>query len=232
MFRLLLAVLYFAALLAAQTSNSSIQGSVSDSSSHKPIPSALLIAVRIGLPPFSRTTRSGADGAFQIQGLIAGAYSLCAQVAGDQYLDPCQWTGGPATVTLAPGQIVTGLSMKLTPASIVHIQVRDPQKTLSLKTKDGRTPGLSIGVTGPKGLVYPARRLGGPAPQSASDTYSFQLAIPRDTTLILSIASHDLKLSDSNGVALPANASQQAFQHATADPNPKSFAFTISGLLP
>jgi hypothetical protein len=33
-------------------------------------------------------------------------------------------------------------------------------------------------------------------------------------------------------VALPANAIQQAFQHATGDANPKSFTFTVIGKLP
>jgi hypothetical protein len=46
------------------------------------------------------------------------------------------------------------------------------------------------------------------------------------------IASRDVKLGDANGVALPANASQQAFQHASGDANPKSFTFTVLGLLP
>jgi hypothetical protein len=58
------------------------------------------------------------------------------------------------------------------------------------------------------------------------------LAVPLDTALSFHIASRDLKLGDANGVALPANASQQAFQHATGDSNPKGFAFTVLGLLP
>ena len=62
--------------------------------------------------------------------------------------------------------------------------------------------------------------------------YTYQLAVPHDTALNLHIASHDLKLGDSTGVALPATASNQAFQHATGDANPKSFAFTVLGLLP
>jgi len=33
-------------------------------------------------------------------------------------------------------------------------------------------------------------------------------------------------------VALAGNASQQVFQEATGDLNPKSFAFTVLGLLP
>ena len=56
--------------------------------------------------------------------------------------------------------------------------------------------------------------------------------MPFDTALNFYIASHDLKLADSTGAALPGNASQQAFQHATGDPNPKSFVFTVLALLP
>jgi hypothetical protein len=56
--------------------------------------------------------------------------------------------------------------------------------------------------------------------------------VPRDTALNLHIASHDLKLGDATGVALPANTTKQAVQYATGDPNPKSFAFTVLGLLP
>jgi hypothetical protein len=63
-------------------------------------------------------------------------------------------------------------------------------------------------------------------------TYAYQLAVPRDTALNFHIASHDLKLADGSGAALPANASSQTFQHATGDANPKSFAFTVLGLLP
>jgi hypothetical protein len=63
-------------------------------------------------------------------------------------------------------------------------------------------------------------------------TYSYRLAVPRDTALNLDIASRDLKLGDANGVTLPANASRQTFQHATGDANPKSFTFSVLGLLP
>ena len=55
--------------------------------------------------------------------------------------------------------------------------------------------------------------------------------MPLDTALNFYIASHDLQLGDSNGVALSGNTSQQAFEHATADANPKSFDFTVLGLL-
>jgi hypothetical protein len=125
--------------------------------------------------------------------------------------------------------------LKLTAASVLNIQMQDPQKVLSQKTKDGRNPDLTLGVWGPKGLYYPAHGTGGPAAAASLQVaviYSYRLAVPLDTALDFYIASHDLLLGDASGAPLPANASQQAFQHATGDPNPKSFAFTVLGLLP
>ncbi len=186
-------------------------------------------------PPFSKHTKSGGDGAFTIQGLAAGKYSLCVQAAGDAYLDPCQWSGTPVTVTLVAGQTSAGNAVRLTSASILHVQVQDPQTALSQKTKDGRQPELRLGVWGPRGLYYPAHATGGPVAVSAAQgavTYTYRLAVPLDTVLSFYAASHDLKLGDGNGQPLAGNQSQQGFQHATGDPNPKVFAFTVLGLLP
>jgi hypothetical protein len=205
----------------------SIQGTIVDGQTRKPVPSSLVIAVHSGAPAFSRNTRSGADGTFQIPGLVTGAYSLCIQAPGDAYLDPCQWNGSPVTVNLNSGQTVTGVSVSLTPASILHVEVKDAQNLLSQKTKDGRSPNLTVGVWGPRGIYYPVH-----GAVKASGTAGYQLAVPRDMALNFHLASRDLKLGDDAGVALAANASQQAFQHSTGDPNPKSFSFTILGLLP
>jgi len=219
-----------------QIATASIQGTALDAKSGKPIPAALVIASRTGAPAFSKNTRSGGDGAFQIQGLATGTYSLCVQVPGDQYLDPCLWDANPSTVNLATIQNVTGISLKVTAASVLNVQIQDKQNLLTQSTKDARHPDLSIGVWGPRGLFYPAHRANGPAAAppffGSPATYSYRLAVPRDITLQFHITSHDLKLGDAGGAALPANASQQAFQHATGDANPKSFAFTVLGLLP
>lgn len=219
-----------------QTGTASVAGTVIDSKTSKPVPAALVIASRAGASPLAKNTKTGGDGAFLIQGLTAGNYLVCVQAAGDQYLDPCQWNGAPAAVTLTATQAANGIKIPLTPASVLNIQVKDAQKVLSQLTKDGRHPDLALGVWGPRGMYYPARAAGGPTaaagPQASVDTYSYRLAVPRDTALNFYIASHDLKLGDANGVALPANASQQAFQHATGDNNPKSFAFSVLGFLP
>ncbi len=219
-----------------QTGAGSIQGTIVDAKTLKPVPAVLVIASRAGAPPFTKNTKSGGDGAFLIQGLTGGNYLLCVQATGDQYLDPCQWNGTPAGVRLASGQTATGIKIALTPASVLSVQVKDAQKALSQLTKDGRRPDLNVGVWGPRGMYYPARAVSSPAgtagPQASIPTYSYRLPVPRDTALNLYIASHDLKLGDANGAALPTNASQQAFQHATGDSNPKSFTFTVLGKLP
>ena len=220
----------------AQNGTTSISGTLVDAKTLKPVPAALVIARRAGDPPFTRNTKSGGDGAFQIQGLIGGNYLVCVQAPGDQYLNPCEWNGSPAGVTLVSGQGAAGIKIALAPASLLSVQVKDAQRALSQLTKDGRRPDLSIGVWGPRGLYYPARAVSVPAGnvglQASVTTYSYQLAVPRDTALNFYIASRDLKLGDANSVALPANASQQPFQHATGDANPKSFTFTVLGRLP
>jgi hypothetical protein len=195
-----------------------------------------VIASRAGAPPFTRNTKSGGDGSFRIQGLTAGNYSLCVQAAGDEYLDPCQWNGTPTGVTLLAGQAAAGIKIALASGSVLNIQVQDAQKVLSQLTKDGRHPNLTLGVWGPRGLYYPARPAGNSTAAGnlagVTATYSYRLAVPRDIALNLYIASRDLKLGDGNGAALPANASRQAFQHATGDANPKSFVFSVLGVLP
>jgi len=119
-----------------QTGTASVQGTVLDAKTQKPVPAAWVIAVRAGPPPFTRNTKSGGDGAFQIQGLTAGNYSLCVQVEGDQYLNMCQWNGNPTPVALTSTQAVSGILLKLTAASILTIQVQDPLKVLSQPTKE------------------------------------------------------------------------------------------------
>jgi len=137
-----------------QTAVAGMAGTVVDAKTGKPVPAALVMAVQTGLPPLS--TRTGGDGAFQIDGLAAGKYSLCVQAQSDGYLDPCQWNGSPMTVTVVSGQAATGVVLRLTPASALNIQVLDSQKVLTQATKDGRRPELTVGVWGPDGLYYPA----------------------------------------------------------------------------
>ena len=222
------------ALMGQSGPAGSIEGTVTDSS-NRAIAGAFVTALRQGLPPMSQTAKSGPGGAFQIQGLPAGTYSMCVQLPGDGYLNPCHWTAAvsaatPSTlsdVTLAPGQRSTGNSLKMQTGSVLKVRVEDPGKLMDQKTPDGHDPHLTMGVWGPHGLFYPAHVTG--KDNTGAD---FQLTVPRDTALTFHISSKSFALADGAGAALPGSVSQEAFQHATGDPNPKSFKFHITGKLP
>jgi hypothetical protein len=51
----------------AQTPTASISGTVLDAKTQEPVPAALVMVIQSGAPPFSRNTKTGADGAFEIQ---------------------------------------------------------------------------------------------------------------------------------------------------------------------
>jgi hypothetical protein len=227
--RVLILTLTISFALIAQSGAPSIQGTVTDGSNNKAIGGAFVTAIRSGLPPFSQTTQTGADGSYQLQSLAAGAYSLCVQVPGDGYLDPCRLGNPAAPITLAAGQQSTGTVTKLKAATILKVRLNDSGGFLAQTTKDGHEPDLLIGVlgTGPQRTFYPAHLAG--RDKAGSD---YQVAVPLDTPLVLSVASNSLKLADAAGLVLPNNATKQGFQHATGDPNPQSFTFTITGVNP
>jgi Carboxypeptidase regulatory-like domain len=217
------------AALTAQTGSGSIQGKVTDASSNKPIAGAFVIAIRSGLPPVSQIAQTGVDGSYQLQSLPAGAYSLCVQVLGDGYLDPCRFGSPAQPITLMAGQQSAGNVTKLKPASILKVRLNDASGLLAQLTKDGHAPDLLIGVfgSGAQRTFYPAHLAG--RDKTGSD---YQVAIPLDTPLNLSVASGTLTLADAAGSALPNSASQQGFQHSTGDPNPPSFVFMVTGVKP
>lgn len=233
------ALVLAASAAIGQVSTASIAGRVIDAKTQKPIPAAFVSAIRANAPPFSRTTKTGGDGAFRIEELPAGNYSLCVQVPGDAWLDPCQWDGNPVRLAMAPGKTAPGILIKLITGSILTVQVKDNQNKIREKTKRGTQPDLAIGVWGPRGFYYPAQPQGTPGTveslQGADKediVYIWKLAIPRDTPLKLHVSSRELRLGDKSGTALAGNGSQQVFQHSTANPNPPGFAFTVLGLTP
>ena len=123
---------------AGQTGTGGIRGTILDASTQKPLPVAWVVANRDGAPPFSRNTKSGGDGAFEMRGLTPGNYSICVQAEGDRYLDSCHWRGQSAAVTVAKDAITSGVAVRLAAASVVNIEVRDPQKLLGQAIAGGR----------------------------------------------------------------------------------------------
>ena len=232
-------VLFFAAhALLAQSAKpvGSIAGTITDAKSKKPITSALVSASRVGSSPFVVQTKSGGDGAYQLQRLEPGSYLVCVQASGNQYLNSCEWDGAAAGIVIGSVQSAVGINIALAPASVLNVQLADPRGALRQLTRDGRRPELNIGVWGPRGMYYPAREanelLATPGARDSVSTYKYQVAVPHDTGLRFQIVSRDLKIGDANGLALTEEAKRPNFQHSTGDAAPKSFSFTVLEKLP
>src|SRR5437588_8740271 len=94
------------ALMAQSGPAGSIEGTVTDTS-NRAIAGAFVTAMRQGLPPMSQIAKSGPGGAFQVQGLPAGTYSMCVQLTGDGYLNPFHWTAAVSSATPSTLSVVS-----------------------------------------------------------------------------------------------------------------------------
>ena len=190
-----------------------------------PLEGAFVVADRI--PPatrFSQTAKSGPGGVFQVQGLPPGTYRLCAQVPGAPYLDPCHWSVTPTTVTLSAGQSSVGNLIVLRKASKLLIRIQDPNHHLSPRSSLVDPPEIVMGVGTPAGTTYPARLA---STDRSGRTY--QVPVPFDAPLTLTLSAARLRINDERGLALPNGPATLNFQHVSGGFAQKTFLFTIVG---
>ena len=211
----------------AQTASAGIQGTVTARDTGAPLAGVLVIAGATSNPSATQSTKSAADGTFQIENLPAGAYSLCVKAASDGYLDPCEWGQSPPAVTLAVGQNSTVNAVAASPGAVLKIRIQDTAQLLLQKGKNGSLPDLLVGVFGPKGIFYSAH-----VANRDTTGLNMQLTVPFDTPLSLQVISKALQLSDNTGTALPSAGATASFQAAAGQPNPPSFTYTVTGVAP
>jgi hypothetical protein len=218
--------------VSGQSSDASIGGVVIDSVTQIPVSSAVVLALREGLPPFSGYSKSGGAGEFRIDGLEPGTYKLCIQ-AGIEYLDPCDW-GTPTTLILSPLQVATEHSLVLSRSSLVNIDVQDQLKLLKRTFRSGRRPAVLIGVTGPNGLYLPARPLENPSASVVSglnegEIRRYVVAVPSEVPFSLHVASPDLRLQDEAGSALPGRGRAELLIIKRGEGRSRKLVFKILG---
>jgi hypothetical protein len=219
-------VVFSVSLSAMAQSTSSIQGSAVDSSSGKAVTGAIVIASGVSLPATRRVATSAYDASFQITLLPAGTYNMCMQFPADGYLSTCDWGNAAATVTLSAGQKFTATKVSLKAASILKIHLDDPGQLLNQKTKQGYAQHLVLGVW--NGSHFYHAHVAG----TTAVTADYQVAVPFDTALRLTVQSVTLALGNASKVPLAGNSDQQSFQHASTDTAPVSFSYTILSALP
>lgn len=190
----LLVVFFVFALGAGGQTGGAVTGTVFDAVSGEPIPVAL-VTVTGADAAYSVSTKSGATGEFSITGIPSGSYAVCVQMDDDSYLDPCIWTPPGSSVQVADGQ-ESVVSVQLTPAVILSVELLDPQNFLLGDKNLWHRAGVRIGVWGPRGFYHPAHATGTPG--------RYRIGFPRSVALKVQVASAMLKLVDELGAAVPA----------------------------
>ncbi|MDP2999223.1 MAG: hypothetical protein Q8N47_17175 [Bryobacterales bacterium] len=174
-------------------------------------------------PALARSVTADQNGVFDVGDLDTASYYLCAQVVGGGYLDPCKWSG-IETLKLNPGQIRTGLQIKLKKGAILRFRIEDP-KALLPKDSVVAAPHLIIGIrteTGAFHAAYTAR-------QDATGR-DLQLTVPFDTPLRLWVYSRHVKLTDTTGAVVDVTGAGPSIQLSPKD-EVKQFTYVVTGPL-
>ena len=228
-----LAFLGFGPIVLAQTGHpsvGSIQGAaIADTG--KPVSGAWITATGTGSGAVARrSTHSARDGSFVLSNLPPGTYQLCVDAPGTSLLDPCRWAPAPVTVTLSAGQVPVTRQIQVATGSMVHVRVNDPNKRLGAALSQGPGQASGQGSGAPVQLsVQALRGIVCPLVMNARDGAgrNYQLAVPLNVALQLSVAGNGVQLEDEQRTAIPAQGAVKDFLQSAADPHHKTHVFTV-----
>ena len=208
MFRWMLAALLQVFTLVGQTN---VQGVVTETAHRRPVAGAYVTAIRSSLPPASQTVRTDVNGAFQLVSLAPCTYTLCTQVLGGGYLNPCSWLPNPPLVTVGSSRTITGIQLKIDAGSVLQVRVNDPTGVLRKASAPVAPSAIAMGVRTPRGFLEPftMRSVG----EGGSD---HEVTIPFDTNVQVWMQSAKLSLTQSDGNAVPAAGTTVTVNHNSA----------------
>jgi hypothetical protein len=147
-----------------------------------------------GHKPYDHQFASKADGSFSLTGVPAGKYRICVDAPQENVLDPCLWPDAQQTWTVANGDNLTKLAIKVQTGMQLKVHVNDPQGALP-QTKGGvHGEALSMAVITNRKRYYNLRLLS--AGKNGSDHY---VVVPFDEPLLLVTESASLAVSDKDG---------------------------------
>lgn len=148
----------------------------------------------LALPvPLMTTTDNGSD--FVLTGVPLGEYSVCVDSLKDEILNPCEWTQSASRLTITAASAQTPLRLNVARGATVGIRVDDPDHVVPTPFQRPTETVLSLGVWSADGNFHMARYV-----SSDSKGHNFELLIPQDTDLRLSIMARKLQVLDNKGV--------------------------------
>ncbi len=140
------------------------------------------------------TVTAELSGAFSLSLSVPGVYLACAVDRSGVYLGTCRW-GGPVTIA-AQENGRKEIDFVLSAAGHVRVHLKDPKALLP--TDDPRGPRrLVIGIITPEGAFYDAD-----STASESGGRVYEMLVPLDTPLRLSLFTRDFLLADASNRAI------------------------------
>ncbi len=180
-----------------------------------------------GAPPRQRTDWSATAsvaGTVTFNLLPNSQYTLCAQAASGNWLNPCEWGAARSAAVLSAAQRAVDTTLVLKRGAAVSIRVDDPGGLLA--QNEGKTRGahLLLGVRSDALIFHPASIV---AEDSGGRTY--EVTIPFDAKVNVVVASSFFRLTDAAGAALAAGGSAAVPVTVPSGQVPPMLRLAVSG---
>ncbi len=170
------------------------------------------------------TTTPAADGSFSVGGLATGQFAVCVRDPKAAVIDPCLWTDSRTTVPVTAGNLSSGLIVRVKKASTVSVRVNDTAQALVQKPGEAYPPHVLVGALDARGGFHPAQQA-----EKDSAGISYQIPIPVDSPIRLTVYSAKVQLATSSNVALPAQGYSTTFVQPSGQSQTNSFTFNAVG---
>ncbi len=173
--------------------------------------------------PLAGAVLTDDTGAFRIPSLAAGTYVLCAEIPGEDYVNPCAWESVLPTVSVKAGQQVKNADLLVKPGIRLSFEVTDREKKVAGK---GKTQGVRLGAY----FVLPeGRRVELPLTRSEGDVHVLEAVVPADRDLPLVVEGQDLAFTDLEGKPWNVNRAAYVIAKPAAGEKQKRAAVEVKG---
>ena len=215
---------------AATTAQASgqIQGKVVAAKDGKPIGSATVSTYRVRPSPVVLgQSVTAKDGTFTISALPAGYYNLCILDKSGSYANPCEWVDPQTQIDVAGGKTAGPITLSLKATSVLQVHVNDVANALSQLASDASPSWVLVTVRVAGGAGHFA--VG--ANKSAAGV-DYQVVVPFDTPLKLSVQSKGVALETASHAAVPAQGLAQDVLLDSSKAQQPTFVFNTTGRTP
>ncbi len=172
----------------------------------------------------SAIAKTTADGNFTLASVSPGSYQVCVQAPRRDLLNPCKWK--PTLTTVQAGKTTDVGIIELAAGTLLRVHIIDSGKVLTASQNRKSGSHLLIGVVTGDGLFTPM-----PVQSANATSRDYELYVPQDQSMQLSVFSKLLKLADQNGKPVDQQKGVALPMQAQGGNAPRVFNFQVTGVV-